>query len=92
MQKVSPETLKVGDVVKQYIHFDTDHANETYPGTVIWIHPKKWFYRLRFKQPSGDYCTESYTFFGKQSGSGYVGWEKWKKQPIIEGEVKCNGE
>lgn len=90
MKKVSPETLKVGDIVEQYIHFDKDHMEMKIPGEVIWIHPEKQFYRVRFKQPGG-YCTESYRFYGKQSGSNYVGWEeKGKKRMVVEGEVRCN--
>lgn len=71
MKKISPHTLKVGDEVEQWVHFDHSPQEMKLKGVVIWIHPDKRFYRVRFDQPGGS-CTESYKFYGKHSGDAYT--------------------
>lgn len=89
MKKISPHTLKVGDIVEQWVHFDHSPQEMKLVGRVIWIHPEKRFYRVKFDQPGGS-CTESYRFYGKHSGDSYIPNEAnthQKKTTIAEGRV-----
>ena len=86
MKAISPKKLKVGDIVEQWLHFDTSPSEIKATGEVIWIHPQKRYYRVKFKQPKG-YCTESYKFYGKHSGGAYVPSEG-KIDKIIEGRMR----
>ena len=81
MKAIHPKDLKVGDTVEQWLHFDKEPKEIKATGTVIWIHPEKRFYRVRFEQPGGT-CTESYRFYGKHSGGSYTGTGKGR---TIEG-------
>lgn len=52
------EKLKIGDKVKKVLsNVDT---KDPYEGTVIWIHPKKRFYRVEFVMSDGQKLRESY--------------------------------
>ena len=88
MKAIHPNKLKVGDVVEQWVHFDHCPQEMKMVGEVIWIHPDKRFYRVRFPQPHGSF-TESYTFYGKQSGTAYTpDHTKNKVAPVMEGRMK----
>ena len=90
MKAINPTKLKVGDVIEQWVHFDHAPPEMKMTGEVIWIHPDLRFYRARFPLPNGTTIVESYTFYGKQSGSAYTPQEshRHQKATIIEGSIK----
>ena len=70
--------IKVGDRITQYLHFGMGSGFEKpkLNGEVIWIHPKRRFYRVKFTLPNGSVITESYLFNGRYNGrNAYVGKE-----------------
>lgn len=70
MKTIHPKTLKVGDKFKQYVHFDKCPTELLLPGEVVWVHPEKRYYRMKFQLVKG-VCYESYKFYGKHSGLTY---------------------
>lgn len=59
--------LKVGDQIVKLCHFyGTDHISERMVGTVIYIHPKREFYRVRFNLKNGTSIVEGYRFYGDE--------------------------
>ena len=90
MKAIHPSKLKVGDIVEQYVHFDHQPLEKKMTGEVIWIHPDKRFYRVKYKLKNGAYCTESYRFYGKHSGDAYTPVEskQYPKPSIMEGNIK----
>jgi len=61
--------VEIGQKVTEKLKVDKDKTL-TLEGTVIWIHPKGRFYRVRFDGPKGS-CTESY-FLAREKGDEYI--------------------
>ena len=53
------KTVEIGQKVVEKITTGQNPAFVVATGTVIWIHPKGRFYRVKFVQPGGT-CIESY--------------------------------
>ena len=45
--------VNVGDTVYERLQIGESKTNKAYKGTVIYVHPKKRFYRVEFNLPSG---------------------------------------
>ena len=60
--------VEIGEQVVEKIHLDKQQVLEK-EGTVIWIHPKGRFYRVRFEGKRGP-VTESYHLGRKFADSG----------------------
>ena len=59
--------VKVGDTVTERLQFDKGRSTVPYKGTVIYVHPKRRFYRAEFKLPGG-YVREAFMINrGKES-------------------------
>lgn len=60
--KLHMARVKVGDKVTEKVTLGNCFQQEFMTGTVIYVHPKRRFYRVRFDMPGGSF-TESYLFF-----------------------------
>ena len=51
-------SLQIGDKVK----LPVEPTGKEFTGTVIWIHPKRWFFRVEYIMELGDRIREGYVF------------------------------
>lgn len=54
--------VKVGDEVEEYLTLGICRQQELTRGTVIYVHPEKRFYRVRFDLPGGNVAESFHCF------------------------------
>ena len=58
--------VEIGEKVVEKLHIDKGLSMKL-EGTVVWIHPKKRFYRVEFITPKGSKLHESYQLYRRSA-------------------------
>lgn len=59
--------IELGQKVTETIHVDKGMVIKGVEGTVVYIHPKRRFYRVKFITPTGHTIHESYFLYRSKS-------------------------